>query len=418
MLVNSGAEAHRERGQDRARGDRPAGGRRLRVRVPRAHAARDDDDEQGEARTRRASGLSRPRSIASRRRTRTAASPPTTRSQPSSICSRRTSIRRPSPASCSSRCRARAGSSRCRRTTRRGSRSSAESTGSCTSTTRCSRAIGRTGKMWAIEHYDGRRARSRSSRASRSAVDSRSQASPAAPRSWTPCTPAASAARSAATRSPARRRWPCSTSSRSESFLAEARELGEQLRARLDALAARHPEIGEVRGLGPMLAFEFAERTPDRAQAVVVGGVRPRTRPPVLRALRQRDPAACRRSRSAPRSSRRVSRSWRSRLPHDGVPDVRVAGLRKSYGDVVAVDAIDLDIAPGEFFTMLGPSGSGKTTTLRMIAGFETPGRRDDRARRARTSPGFRRTTARQHGLPGLRALPAHDRAGRTSSTG
>jgi putative spermidine/putrescine transport system ATP-binding protein len=60
-------------------------------------------------------------------------------------------------------------------------------------------------------------------------------------------------------------------------------------------------------------------------------------------------------------------------LPRDGVPDVRVAGLRKSYGDVVAVDAIDLEIAPGEFFTMLGPSGSGKTTTLRMIAGFETP---------------------------------------------
>jgi putative spermidine/putrescine transport system ATP-binding protein len=60
-------------------------------------------------------------------------------------------------------------------------------------------------------------------------------------------------------------------------------------------------------------------------------------------------------------------------LPHDGVPDVRVAGLKKSYGDVVAVDSIDLDIAPGEFFTMLGPSGSGKTTTLRMIAGFETP---------------------------------------------
>jgi putative spermidine/putrescine transport system ATP-binding protein len=59
-------------------------------------------------------------------------------------------------------------------------------------------------------------------------------------------------------------------------------------------------------------------------------------------------------------------------LPPDGVPDVRVAGLRKSYGDVVAVDAIDLDIAPGEFFTMLGPSGSGKTTTLRMNAGFET----------------------------------------------
>ena len=57
----------------------------------------------------------------------------------------------------------------------------------------------------------------------------------------------------------------------------------------------------------------------------------------------------------------------------DGVPDISVKGLTKRYGDVVAVDAIDLEIAPGEFFTMLGPSGSGKTTTLRMIAGFEIP---------------------------------------------
>src|SRR5581483_5318663 len=49
------------------------------------------------------------------------------------------------------------------------------------------------------------------------------------------------------------------------------------------------------------------------------------------------------------------------------------AGLRKSYGDVRAVDGVDLDIARGEFFTLLGPSGSGKTTTLRLIAGFERP---------------------------------------------
>ncbi len=60
-------------------------------------------------------------------------------------------------------------------------------------------------------------------------------------------------------------------------------------------------------------------------------------------------------------------------MPLEGAPDVRVAGLTKSYGDVVAVDGIDLDIEAGEFFTMLGPSGSGKTTTLRMIAGFEIP---------------------------------------------
>ncbi len=54
-------------------------------------------------------------------------------------------------------------------------------------------------------------------------------------------------------------------------------------------------------------------------------------------------------------------------------PAVRVAGLRKTYGDVVALEDLTLEVAPGEFFTLLGPSGSGKTTTLRLIAGFERP---------------------------------------------
>lgn len=52
---------------------------------------------------------------------------------------------------------------------------------------------------------------------------------------------------------------------------------------------------------------------------------------------------------------------------------VNVRQLAKSYGEVEAVRGIDLDIAGGEFFSLLGPSGCGKTTTLRMIAGFETP---------------------------------------------
>ncbi len=54
-------------------------------------------------------------------------------------------------------------------------------------------------------------------------------------------------------------------------------------------------------------------------------------------------------------------------------PDIRLSGVSKRYGDVVAVASLDLEIEHGEFFTLLGPSGSGKTTTLRMIAGFEEP---------------------------------------------
>ena len=60
-------------------------------------------------------------------------------------------------------------------------------------------------------------------------------------------------------------------------------------------------------------------------------------------------------------------------MPRQAEIDVRVSGLRKRYGDVTAVDGVDLEIGRGEFFTMLGPSGSGKTTTLRVIAGFERP---------------------------------------------
>jgi putative spermidine/putrescine transport system ATP-binding protein len=52
---------------------------------------------------------------------------------------------------------------------------------------------------------------------------------------------------------------------------------------------------------------------------------------------------------------------------------IELVHLRKSFGDVIAVDGVDLTIGHGEFFSMLGPSGSGKTTVLRMIAGFEIP---------------------------------------------
>jgi putative spermidine/putrescine transport system ATP-binding protein len=51
-------------------------------------------------------------------------------------------------------------------------------------------------------------------------------------------------------------------------------------------------------------------------------------------------------------------------------PALVLRGLRKQFGDAVAVDGVDLTVGRGEFVTLLGPSGSGKTTTLRMIAGF------------------------------------------------
>src|SRR6188472_2674276 len=53
--------------------------------------------------------------------------------------------------------------------------------------------------------------------------------------------------------------------------------------------------------------------------------------------------------------------------------EIELSKLTKEFADVTAVDAIDLRIPAGEFFSLLGPSGCGKTTTLRMVAGFEHP---------------------------------------------
>jgi spermidine/putrescine transport system ATP-binding protein len=53
--------------------------------------------------------------------------------------------------------------------------------------------------------------------------------------------------------------------------------------------------------------------------------------------------------------------------------DVRLVDVVKKFGEVFAVDHIDLEVRGGEFFSLLGPSGCGKTTTLRMIGGFEQP---------------------------------------------
>ena len=53
--------------------------------------------------------------------------------------------------------------------------------------------------------------------------------------------------------------------------------------------------------------------------------------------------------------------------------EIQLDRVAKRFGEVTAVDEVTLDIAAGEFFSLLGPSGCGKTTTLRMIGGFELP---------------------------------------------
>ena len=55
--------------------------------------------------------------------------------------------------------------------------------------------------------------------------------------------------------------------------------------------------------------------------------------------------------------------------------DVEFRRVTKAFGDVRAVDSVDLEVQKGEFLSLLGPSGCGKTTSLRMIAGFEQPDR-------------------------------------------
>ncbi len=128
--------------------------------------------------------------------------------------------------------------------------------------------IGRTGKMWAIEHYDGLEpdllvtGKSLGGGLPLAGVTGRQEIVDAVPPGGlggtfggNPLSCAAAVAVLDAVSQP--------------EFLAAATRLGATLRERLDGLASRHAAIGEVRGLGSMLAFEFAEQTPDRAQAVV-----------------------------------------------------------------------------------------------------------------------------------------------------
>jgi spermidine/putrescine transport system ATP-binding protein len=75
------------------------------------------------------------------------------------------------------------------------------------------------------------------------------------------------------------------------------------------------------------------------------------------------------------------------------LPDLELRDVTKRFGDVVALDAVSLDIARGQFVTLLGPSGCGKTTTLRIVAGFEaqTAGSVSIRGERVDGVPPYRR---------------------------
>ena len=53
-------------------------------------------------------------------------------------------------------------------------------------------------------------------------------------------------------------------------------------------------------------------------------------------------------------------------------PAIRIRDLRKVFGQLIAIDGVSLDIAPGEFFMIVGPSGCGKTTLLRILAGLDS----------------------------------------------
>jgi len=85
--------------------------------------------------------------------------------------------------------------------------------------------------------------------------------------------------------------------------------------------------------------------------------------------------------------ARRRGRSGARRRMNAHTDDVRLVGVRKRFGSVVAVDDVSLGIARGTIFSLLGPSGCGKTTTLRLIAGFEQPDAGDIFIRGVRVTP-------------------------------
>ena len=94
----------------------------------------------------------------------------------------------------------------------------------------------------------------------------------------------------------------------------------------------------------------------------------------------------------------------------EAVPAVELIKVSKSFDAVQAVRELSLVIRQGELLTLLGPSGCGKTTLLRMIAGFETPSAGSIVIDGRDVDGGAALSARHRHGVPELRAVPAHER--------
>ena len=88
-------------------------------------------------------------------------------------------------------------------------------------------------------------------------------------------------------------------------------------------------------------------------------------------------------------------------------PILQLVGVSRTFGELAAVDRVDLEVREGEFFTVVGPSGSGKTTLLRMLAGMETPSDGDILLRGPRINDAAREPAADLPRLPVAGVVPA-----------
>ena len=184
-----------------------------------------------------------------------------------------------------------------------------------------------------------------------------------------------------------------------------ARARGEQPLERDDCRAAR-PRWPPARAAAPSRRTS-GQRLRRRRRAPAARGI---SSGAAIRIDARARTSACQSSRTAPRESLRGEACGRSRFCnpsrhrvyvridrcqpslHPRRPPSCCRGLHKRYGDVVAVDGLDLEVRAGECFGLLGPNGAGKTTTIEILEGLLDAGR--GRGRGARPALGRRRPRA------------------------